>query len=114
MTSLDSLPVDNFDLSDTEKQLAQILFTDADSSQEEIVVVSKDNDDVEPCKGHASKLWWWTLILDILLILTGILMFETALWTQFLPNTIPSRVTVFIKLLVIISFIICIKKFLFP
>jgi cytochrome b subunit of formate dehydrogenase len=111
MTSLDLLPVDNFELSETEKQLAQMLFPQTEHTSSEEIVINQND---EPCKSHAPKLWWWTLTLDVLLILTGILMFESALWTQFLPNTVSGKLTVFIKLFVIISFIICIKKFLFP
>lgn len=123
MTLIESLPVDNYNPTDTEIQLANILFPEENETEteiekpqqqktEELELSQPQPQPQESCCPLTTR--WWDMIMDILLILFGILLFQSNLWVYIFNESLLSSSKAFwIKLVILILFVILIKKFIF-
>lgn len=128
MTAIDSLPVDVFDLSETEQQLVEILFPSKESAsalppepdslqlqlQPQLQPQSQSQSQSQPkeCEYQCpTATQFWSLVQDVLLLLFCILLFQMSFWDSILGSLSQSK-QIFVKLSIMIILIICIKKFL--
>lgn len=121
MTLIESLPVDNYNPTDTEIQLANILFPEENETEiekkplqqkTELELLQSQPQPQESCCPLTTR--WWDMIMDILLILFGILLFQSNLWVYIFNESLLSSSKAFwIKLVILILFVILIKKFIF-
>lgn len=121
MTAIDSLPVDAFELSETEQQLTGFLFPIDNIIQPppttELDLEKNNNPPIafpDKCP-HAelptSPSSFWNILQDVLLLIFCVLLFQMKFWDNLLISfTISNQII--IKLTIMILLIICIKKFL--
>lgn len=114
MTAIDSLPVDAFELSETELQLTGFLFP-PDSTPQQPKTTELDIEKNKPIECPHAELpppsSLWNILQDVLLLVFFVLLFQMNFWDNLLKSfTISNQII--IKLTIMILVIICIKKFL--
>lgn len=119
MTAIESLPVDTFELSETERQLMGFLFPS--SSEEKIghntcpspttTTALNLEHNHQTCPLDASSSSLWDILQDVLLLVFCILLYQMRFWDHLLQSCSTTNQIV-VKTLIMILIIICIKKFL--
>lgn len=110
MTRIENLPVDNYEISSTEQKILDLLFPNVVVKNDEAESPQDDTEKQEVICCSESTPIWWTIIMDILLLIMGILLFEMKYWSEWF--NVSENTLIIIKLLSIIVLIICVKKFL--
>lgn len=110
MTAIESLPVDAFELSETEIQLTGLLFPPQEDRNTPLEEPQGNVNDEIPEDGK-EKPGVFCILQDVLLLVFCVLLFQMRFWDRLL-HSLSNTNQVIVKLLVVILVIICIKKIL--
>lgn len=110
MTAIESLPIDAFELSETEAQLARLLFP-VPEDRETPAEPQGDVNDAKVPEDAKETPGLFCMLQEVLLLVFCVLLFQMGFWDRLL-HSLSNTNQVIVKLLVVVLLIICIKKIL--